>query len=207
MTRFALADNEAAASRSHVPYVLLAEFDFASGFLRVNSGVRSYEHNGETYLGTGSLASVGPVRENGNLSPEKVEFQLAVDTSLLSTVLTEDYHARGVSLWVGYLNESLDLITTPQLIWEGLMDVMMIRTDANTSIISLTCENRLINWNKSSGWLYTDEHQKLFDPDDEFFSKIAVIQNLSLKWGGKTVGIGSYTPPVDWSALAPFVNG
>jgi len=191
VTRFALTANEDAASLPHVTYVLLAEFEFSSGTVRLNSGVRTYTHQGNEFGAVGKLAGIGPVRENGNLHPDKLDFQLSgVDNSLIATTLTEDYHGRDVRLWVGYLNaETLDLVTTPQLIWEGLMDVMTIRTETGSSIITLTCENRLIRWNKSAGWLYTQEHQRLFDSTDDFFNQVSVIQNKVVTWGNRPVPV------------------
>lgn len=189
MTRFALTANEDATEAAHVPYVLLAEFDFASGFVRVNSGSKSYTHDGNTYGALGTLGGLGPVRENGNLTPEKLEFQLSgVDNSLLSTTLTEDYHGRSAKLWVGYLNEqTLELITTPQIIWEGVMDTMSIRAEQNRSTIAMVCENHLIRWGESAGWTYTQEHQRIFDTTDDFFNQVAVLSTKIVKWGGGSV--------------------
>lgn len=207
MTRFALSANEDAASETHVAYVLLAEFDFASGFIRLNSGDRPYTHSGNTFGAVGQLAGIGRVRENGDLNPEKLDFTLSgVDNSLIATTLTEDYHGRDARLWVGYLDENLQLVTTPQIIWEGFMDQMTIRTEANVSTIGLTCENRLIRWAQSSGWLYTSEHQGLFDTTDTFFSFVSVLQNKIIKWGGRTVNTGIRAPDVDWNAIAPFLS-
>lgn len=201
MTRFAASENDDATNRPHVPYVLFAEFDFASGFVRVNSSPRSMTHDGNTYLGGGQLVGIGAVRENGNLNPEKLDFQLSgVDNSYIASALTEHYHGRDVRLWVGLLNtETFALVTTPQLIWEGFMDVMSIRTEEGGSTINLTCENRLILWNKSAGWLYTDEHQRLFDATDDFFKFVSVIQNKEVTWGGGDVDlgmVGPITPPM-----------
>ena len=201
MTRFAATENETASGRPHVPYVLFAEFDFSSGFVRLNSSNRSMTHESNTYLGGGRLVGIGAVRENGNLNPEKLDFQLSgVDNSYITTVLTEDYHGRDARLWVGYLNaDTFELVATPQILWEGFMDVLTIRTEAGGSTISLTCENRLILWNKSAGWLYTDEHQKLFDANDDFLLLVPTIANKEVRWGGGTVDVGG--------AIIPGVSG
>lgn len=185
MSRFDSTDNDDATEKRFVPYVLLGEFEFSSATVRVCSADRSFTHQGNTFGAIGTLGGVGNVRENGNLSPEKLEFQLSgVSNSLITTTLTEDYHGRDARLWVGYLNqETYALVDTPQLIWEGFMDVMTIRTDKNSSVISLVCENRLIRWNETAGWMYTHEHQRVFDSTDNFFDQVAVIQNLIIKWG------------------------
>lgn len=200
MTRFALTANQDASELPHVPYVILVEMDFASGFVRANSSDRYFTHQGNEFAPFGTLASIGPVRENGDLSPEKLEFQLSgVDNSLITVTLTEDYHGRDVRVWVGSLGETMQLVTTPELIWEGLMDVMTIRTEQNESIISVIAENRLLRWNDAADWLYTQEHQRLYDATDDFLNQVAIIQNKEVKWGEYALrtreGGGGPTPP------------
>lgn len=200
MSRFDSSTNETATQQAHVPYVLLAEFDFASGFVRLSSRDRAYTHQGNEFGAIGNLGGVGPVRENGNLSPEKLEFQLSgVDSSLISTTLTEDYHGRDARLWVGYLGEDDQLVATPQIIWEGFMDTMTLRREAGSAVIALVCENRLIRWKDTAGWLYTFEHQQLFDSTDTFFDKVSTLPNKVAKWGGATVwrGDGGGSSPRD----------
>jgi hypothetical protein len=76
------------------------------------------------------LASIGPVKENGELVPESLEFTLPRRRlSLITTTLTENYVGRAVSLWVAYLDDNLQFVATPQIIWEGLMDQMNIQRD------------------------------------------------------------------------------
>lgn len=196
MTRFALTANQDAASLPHVPYVLLAEFDFPSDFVRVNSADRYYTHNAQQFGPLGTLCSIGPVKENGDLIPEKLEFQLSgVDNSLITKVRTELYHGRDSRLWVGYVNaESYQLVATPHLLWEGYMDTMSILTEENSSLISLVCENRLIRWNLAADHCtYTHESQRLFDATDKFFNKVATLGNKVAKWRGELVITGGGT--------------
>jgi hypothetical protein len=186
MSRFTLTANSDATEQDHVPYVLLCSLDFTSGVIRLNSSDRSYVHAGNTYSPFGSLASIGPVKENGELVPESLEFTLpGVDSSLITTALTENYVGRAVSLWVAYLDDNLQFVATPQIIWEGFMDQMNIQGgEDKTATIQLICESRLIRWGKSSGWLYTHEHQRLVDATDDFLSYVALMVNRLLKWGG-----------------------
>lgn len=191
MSRFALTANSDATDQDHVPYVLLAELNFASGFIRLASSDRPYTHAGNVYQPFGQLASIGPVKENGELVPESLEFTLpGVDPALMTTTLTENYVGRSVTLWVAFLDDNLQLITTPQVLWEGLMDQMNIQREKETATIELICESRLIRWNRPSGWLYTHEHQRLIDSTDDFLNYVALMVNRLLKWGGTKVFSG-----------------
>lgn len=190
MTRFAAVENETATEQPHVPYVMFADFDFASGHVRLNSAARSYSFGGNTYEAVGKLAGIGPVRESADLSPDKLEFTLSgVDNSLIMTTLGENYHGRSATLYVGYLNADGGLVADPHLLWEGRMDVMAIRTEAGGSIISLSCENRLVLWNRAANWLYSHDHQRLLFPGqtDNFFDQVETLTDKIARWGDSTV--------------------
>jgi hypothetical protein len=198
MTRFALTANATASALPHVAYVLFAEFDFASGFIRLNSGDRPYVNGGNTYQPFGSLASIGSVKENGELIPESLEFTLpGVDPALITTALTENFVGRSVTLWVGLLDDDLQLVTTPQILWQGLMDQMNIQREKDTATIQLICENRLVRWQKANGMLYTHEHQRLIDATDDILSFVALMVNRVLKWGGWPTHVGRTRTPGD----------
>lgn len=193
MTRFSSSLNSDAASAVTVWPVLLADFDLPSGHWRYNSSDRTLSFGGYDYTGLGDLASVSPVIENSTLVPEKVSFVVAgVSNTLITAVLADKYHGRAVSLYLGFFNlTTCALVDTPYLLWEGRMDVMSIDTGPNVSTIEVICENRLILWDKSPGWLYTTEHHAtLMGSGDNFFDQVQVIANQIIKWGGGAVFSG-----------------
>jgi hypothetical protein len=190
MTRFSASENEDAASGVHVAYVLFADFDFASGNVRLCTFSRDLTFGGFTYTAVGKLANIGPVRESADLSPDKLEFTLAGDTAALALALTEQYHGRDAMLHIGFLDASDQLVATPHLLWEGRMDTMGIRSQKNGSVISLVCENRLVLWNRASGWLLTDEHQEELAPGDRILDLVHTLMNKVVKWNKSKVSSG-----------------
>jgi hypothetical protein len=195
MTRLTDSANVTASQQPHVSYVLFGDFDFVSGHVRVSSWDRQYTFGGNTYLPFGTLVSVGDVTENSGIQSDQLQFTLSgVDNSLLTTVLAEKYHGRDATLYFGYLDSNYNLVTTPEILWEGIMDTMAIKTGANTSTILLTCENRLILWNKNCGWLYTDEHQRIRDSTDLFFNQSAALVNKTIHWGSQPLYPNTPTP-------------
>lgn len=191
MTRFSVPANATAVTRSHVPYVLFAAFDFVSGVIRVSSWDRDFSFSGNTYTGLGQFVGVGTIKESADLAPDRLEFSLSqVPTSTMSDTLTQAYFGRSASLYVGYLNESNALVGTPHLIWEGRMEQLRVRSEEGGSIINLVCQNRLILWNQTAAWLYTHEHQREFDPDDLFFDQVSSLPNKIAKWGDENVNTG-----------------
>lgn len=202
MTRLVDSTNVTASQQMHVPYVLLADFDFVSGHLRLCSWDRPYSFGGNTYLAAGSLAGIGEVTEGNGINSEQLEFTISgVDNSVLTTVLAEKYHGRDAILYLGYLNPvTYDLAATPEILWEGFMDTMSIKTDVNVSTVRLVCENRLLLWNKASEWKYTDEHQRLINASDTFFNLVSSIVNKTITWAGQAANLGSlpktFRPPI-----------
>lgn len=186
MTRLTDSTNVTASQQPHVPYALFADFDFVSGHVYVSSWDRSFTFGGHTYLALGSLGGVDEVTESSGIQSDKLEFTLSgVDNSLLTTVLSEKYHGRDATLYLGYLDATTsNLVTTPEILWEGLMDTMSIKTGTNTSSVRLVCENRLLLWNKKPGWMYTDEHQRMRDSTDLFFNQASTLGNKPVVWGG-----------------------
>lgn len=189
MTRFAATENADAVALPHVPYVLFVDLDFASGHVRLNSCDRSFTFGSNTYEAIGKLGGIGPVNESAALNPDKLEFTLAgVDNALISTVITEKYHGRSATLYVGYCDEEWTLLADPEVLWEGRMDTMAVRAEQNGAAIKLVCENRLIIWNLASGWRYTNEHQQLLFSGDTFFDRLASLMNKILRWGDARTG-------------------
>jgi hypothetical protein len=176
--------NTAATSAAHVPYALFADFNFVSGHVRLSSYDQAYTFGGNTYQALGKFCNFGDYPETADLTASALTFTLSgVDSSLMSTVLTEKYHNRDCTLYVGWLDANNALVDTPYLLWEGLMDSMQLHSDEQQSSITLTCETRLLLMGKTSGWMYADVHQKQFKTGDNFFNLVASLANKIVNWG------------------------
>lgn len=196
MTRFASSTNAAAVTQPHVPYVAFLELDFVSGTVYLSSADKQYTIGGSVYVPLGRFAAIGDLTESTDIASQTLTFTLAgVDAAIMNTTLGEAYHNRNALLSVGYLDVNGNLVDTPELIWEGVMDVMTLRADQNVSSITLDCENRLVLWSQASGWLFTQEHQRLIDSTDNFFDQVNSLSSKTVVWGNSGVNTGpTYTP-------------
>lgn len=184
MTNRLSTNNAAATSAAHVPYALFAAFNFASGVVRVTSWDQDISWGGNTYQSIGKFAGFSDYEEGTDLTSASLTFTLSgVDSSLMSTTLTEKYHNRDASMWIGWLDATNTLVDTPYLLWEGYMDSMQIHSDQGQSSISLVCESRLLLLAKAAGWTWSDVHQKQFFPGDNFFNLVASLVNKIVNWG------------------------
>lgn len=178
------SNNTTATSAAHVPFVLFAAFNFVSGFVRLTSWDSDIAWGGNAFQSIGKFAGFSDYEETADLTSAALTFTLSgVDASLMSTVLTEKYHNRDVSMWVGWLDSNNNLVDTPYLLWEGFMDSMQIHSDEGQAAISLICESRLLLLAKSAGWGYSDVHQKQFFVGDSFFNLVASLPNKVVDWG------------------------
>jgi hypothetical protein len=66
------------------------------------------------------------------------------------------------------------------------MDVMNIQEGAETCLITLKLESRLITFEKASNRMYTLEDQKVDFPNDIGFEFIPDLQDKEITWGKKT---------------------
>lgn len=177
-------NNTTATSAAHVPFALFCAFNFVSGFVRLTSWDADIAFGGNTFQSVGKFAGFSDYEETTDLTSAALTFTLSgVDASLMSTVLTEKYHNRDASMWVGWLDQNNVLVDTPYLLWEGFMDSMQIHSDQGQAAISLVCESRLLLLAKTAGWGYSDVHHKQFFSGDSFFNLVASLPNKVINWG------------------------
>ncbi len=189
MTRFLSGANETASQLPDVGgLIVFAELDFASGFVRVHTGVGSYTFQSNTYSGIGQFGTIEVIKESTALRPQPVRLVLSgVDNSLMTTATTDDFHGRAATIYVGFLDEDQTLIADPELLWEGRMDTMSISLGESTGAISLQCENRLARWDTPNMARYSDEDLQSRFAGDRFFDQLHNMMDLTLQWGGRAV--------------------
>lgn len=147
--------------------VLLLKMSFPSADINVWSGLGNKTFDGDVYQGIGDLGGVSALEETQLLQSSGMTFILSgIPSAFISVALAEDYQERLAKLWFGALDSSKELVSDPYLIFSGRMDVMTIDEGAETSTISLTVENRLVDLERPKLRRYTPEDQKQRFPED-----------------------------------------
>jgi hypothetical protein len=162
--------------------------DFTSGMVRVHDGIGTVTWGGNTYEGVGSLGGIEQVDESVEVIARPLSLTLSgVDTSLVSTAMTETYQNRTVTIYLGFLNETTNtVVDTPEVSWEGRMNQMSISSSEGGAAIKLTCEHRLRREMRIAR--YTNEDQQLLHSGDRFFDLVTSIKGFVSKWGELSVG-------------------
>lgn len=199
---------QAALSKSILYPIYFMEAEFASGTLRLWTGVGDRIWNGQTWQGIGWLVGFSEIQETTEIRATALSVSLnGVSTELLGSALTEVRENKPGKIWMGLLSTGTAIgnpstpevigstgktIGTPQgqllddpiLVFSGRCDLSQIDVDPANPMIRIQYENRLIDLERPRVYRYTHEDQQIFFPGDRFFEYMAGQVDQTLVWGG-----------------------
>lgn len=205
MSRSLTTDLKNETQAASLAPAFFAFFDFQAGAVRVWSGVGDKVWGGNTYNGLGYLGTMSPIEESADLKANGVAFQLSgVPSTLIATVLGDNYQGRDVKLWFGALDQSDTIIADPYQIFAGRMDAVEIDDGTETATIRVHAESRMIDLRRNNERRYTHEDQQLDFPGDDGLKFMPTAQTTPFVWGSTRVasyagagGGGSSQTPSD----------
>jgi hypothetical protein len=143
------------------------------------SGVGDFTSGGKTYSGVGDLLSISGIDEVAELKASGISMTLSgVPDSLLTPALSHEYSGRLCKVFFGIEGNS-NLIET----FTGYMDTMTITDNPESSLISVTVENVLIDLERVNPFRYTQESHASLYSGDTFFSYVNDLQDQQVDWG------------------------
>jgi hypothetical protein len=171
---------------------------FLSGDIFLWSGLGTVTWNGQVWQGVGSLGQISAIQESANVQANNVTFTLSgIPSDLISKAISETRQGYAVQLWFGALGDNNNVIVDPLKCFAGRMDVPTVEETPDTSSISITVENRLVDLQRSRLRRYTHEDQQIDYPGDLGFVYVSGLQNWNGVWGNQR-GTGSgVIPPGD----------
>lgn len=184
-----LSDTVISEIESDIIYpVLFLEFNFSDGPERYWTGYHDIQMRGVTFVGSGDLIEVSPIKETTEVKANNVSFTVeGIETENIDRSLRKEYQNRRCRAWLGFMDENDRLIDQPDIIYVGRQDVMEISETADGTTIKMNTENRLIQLNKSNGRRYTNEDQKMDYPDDDGLEFVADLQDKAIHFGKEAV--------------------
>ena len=160
-------------------YAIEFNFDTAPLYFWTGYGGRVIE--GNNYLGTGNLLTIGGLEEAADLSAKSVTITLSgVPSDIVSLALSEPYQRRTCRILFGVQN--VDAIVE---VFSGVMNTMTIQDSGETSTIELLVESKLVELERAKIRRYTHESQQARYPNDSFFSYVTALQDKDVIWGRK----------------------
>jgi hypothetical protein len=184
------------------------ELFFDSDVLRFWTGVGTLTLDGEQWIGSGNLLSISDIEETLEMSVKGATVSLSgIPSEVLSLALSEPYQGRVCNIYFGTFTPSTSLLKEDSdyillqdgsqilidterdafnEIFSGYMDQMNIEEEADSSRISLTVENKLVDLERARVARYTSGYQKSLYPSDKGFDFIEDLQDKPITWGRKS---------------------
>jgi hypothetical protein len=176
-------NNADAAGSEVIRPILMADFDFVSGHIRVHTGAGPIGYAGSTFNGIGDFGKISALEENALVQASGLSLTLSgIDPDQLSIALGEHYQGRALILYVGMLDSDLQLVDDPVILWQGRMDTMMI-TLGGSATITITAQNPLADWDRPRVRRYNNDDQQARYPGDKGLEYVEKTVNKEILWG------------------------
>jgi hypothetical protein len=162
---------------------ILYEGEFASGWLRLWSGVGDLAWNTYTWQGRGQLLEISPLSEGDDIVARGMKVTVVASTGIVATALGSFRQGMPGRVYLGFLNAAGALADDPILLFEGRADVQTFERQPDRARVTVAYEDELVDLLRPRIRRYTYEDQLLTDPTDGFFRHITALQDLSIVWG------------------------
>jgi len=173
-----------AATSSTVGAAFLASLDFSSGTVRVWSGVGTLSWDGQSWAGVGDLGSVSAIQEQPGAVATGLTLGLSFnDSSILTSILSEDYQGRSVGVWLALFDSDNAIIVDPFEYFGGLMDYAEVKRSNGAASISIYCESWMRVLERKNSRRRTNQDQQSRFAGDLGFEYNSEIQDVPVNWG------------------------
>lgn len=155
--------------------------------MRINSGIKSYDVNGNTFTSSGIILAVGAVGETLEINESGITISLSgIDNDLVEIARDEDFQNTTVEIDILYLDENQDLLGNTRY-FTGLVENMVYTQDREDIIVDISCASFLKQLNNPKIRRYTQADQSDIYPDDRSFLWISLqaLRNTYANMWGK----------------------
>jgi len=191
MSRSIAAATQTELAQAQLAPVLFVELDFASGFIRLWSGVGPISWDSKTWTGGGQLLEVSSIEETKAVEATAASITLSGVPSELVAVAYGDFsQGRPVRIWLGLMNmTSGAILENPVQIFAGRMDTIGDSDSGETATISVSAESNLADLDRLRARFFTDQDQQRIFEGDRSLRYIPSMQDRNVTWG--TAGNGN----------------
>jgi hypothetical protein len=155
-----------------VRVVYFCEFRFTAGTVYASSANQNITWGGNDWLGLGAVGAISPIEESEGVESKALTFTLNVaQTGYLNLAIgsVENYRGKVARLYFCPLDESFQLIGTPQLCWSGIMDLMVVGVEGDEGKITLKCETSAYSLKRTPSLrLNAAQHKRKYPNDTGF---------------------------------------
>ena len=162
---------------------VLFEGEFASGWVRLWSGVGTLSWDSRSWSGVGTLLGISGIDETNEIRASGLTVSLSgVPSDLLSAALGDARSGKTGRVYLAFFSSG-SIVADPILQFEGRLDVPAIEDGPDTATISISYESELIDLERARERRYTPEDQAIDFPGDLGFDYVAALQDAQITWG------------------------
>lgn len=156
---------------------------FATGDIRLWSGLGNITWDSQTWLGAGSLIQISNIDEPGEIKAQGIVVTFTgIPADFISLVLQSVKQNALGRVYLGFLSGG-SVVANPWLVFEGRLDVPIIDEQAETCSIAITYESRLIDLTRARSRRHTEQDQQAEYPGDLGMEYVASLQEKEIPWG------------------------
>lgn len=152
--------------------VYFVELQFTSATQYVCTADRTITWNGHDWLGFGTVGSISAVEESEGVESKAMTFTLNIAQSAILALAVgnvEEYRGKPAKMYFCPLNESFQLVGTPQLCWRGIMDLMAVAVEGEEGRVTLKCETSAYGLKRQPALrLNAAQHKRKYPNDTGF---------------------------------------
>lgn len=179
---------DAQLASGHAGLRYLVEMEFASATVRLNNWADTFTWGGHDWIGLNAVTSMSPVRQSERTEYPAIDLGLQIaNDAVVAAALDSaaDYRGRPITIYQAYLDDKLELVEEPEVVWSGVMDQVRINTgngEDEEATIVMRCEppgkdKRPVNTLR----LNNAQHQKRW-PGDTFLSRVEGLSGKPVPW-------------------------
>jgi len=154
--------------------------------MRINSGIKSYDIDGNTFAPSGLILALGAVGETLEINESGITISMSgIDNDLVEIARDEDFQNTTVEIDILYLDENQGLLGNTRY-FTGVIENMVYTQDREDIIVDISCASFLKQLNNPKTRRYTQADQKDIYPDDNSFLWIdlqALRDTYANMWG------------------------
>ena len=169
-----------AVTGSHVSWFWLVKMELTSGNLFLTSLDFDILIGADTYTGTRGLGTIAPIEESSDGVNGLTLTLAGITQAHIAGVLSENVQGKKITIQMAVLNQSTEppTIAIDSNVWQGLLDSQSF--NEAQGIVSVTAENRLIEWDKPRLLRFSDQDLKRVRPTDNFFKYADSMANKEI---------------------------
>ncbi len=164
---------------------------------------------GQSFIGMGWMGEIRSVPQVADVVAQNITLVLTgIPSELLTDAIDAVRQNSIATLWLGCLDNGNHVIGDPVQIFQGALDVPTITEGSETSTISITCENPLIDLIRAPSRRFTDVDQQFDFPGDMGFFQVQLLQDYHFTWPSPVGAADTdLTPPPNLLTITPGEDG